>query len=217
MEENIRSNRTCVVSYVGIERCDLLYYLIMLGKKFGRKILVIDNSQKKDLFALFEKNDEEDIIEMDDFIVVKDCIVSEEEIRDFDNVFIYAGIRTTGGHYELADEIILAPACDKTDIEYFRNQYPESWAMKKKVFLLLRDRANNKLSEKEAVKLLGVSASDTYSLPVDKSDISSYVSLSHTKKLGNLSYLSSDMRQVIKSGLFRYYQIPEKKIKKIIK
>ena len=43
-----------VVNYEGTERCDIVYYLLRIGKGLNVKTLAVDNSITGDLYHIFD-------------------------------------------------------------------------------------------------------------------------------------------------------------------
>ena len=108
-----------IISYIGKERCDIIYNLVKIGVNAGKRILVIDNSMTHDMFSLFEKNDGGDMQALGNLTICKDYKLGNKA-QEFDCVYLYEGIAP---RYDGKRDIqILAPGCENTEIKQIRTR-----------------------------------------------------------------------------------------------
>ena len=168
-----------IITYVGKEQCDILYHVIMAGIKLGKTIAVFDNSITHDFFEIFSTNKEEDIIETQGIVVAKDYTFIKEK-AEYDYIFIYEGLYPKYKGY--TDLAIIAPSYSKTEWEMIREYGKERSILETKIFLVLRDKINNKISDRVALSILDFDPTYMMNTELNEKDYSSYISLVHNRK-----------------------------------
>ena len=168
-----------IITYVGKEQCDILYHVIMTGAKLGKSIAVFDNSITHDLFHVFCNGAEEDVVESHGIVVAKDYSFKKEETA-YDYIFIYEGLYPRYVGY--TDLAIVAPSYSRTEWDILKEHLKERETMEIKTFLVLRDKINNKFSDKVALSLLGFDPTYMMNTEFHSKDYSSYISLTHNGK-----------------------------------
>lgn len=168
-----------IITYVGKEQCDILYYMIQIGIKLGKSIAVFDNSITHDLFSLFSSEENEDIVETKGIVVAKDYIIKREQ-QVYDYIFIYEGLypRYTG----YTDYAIIAPSYSKVEWDMIRDFVKSCEQMEIRNMLILRDKINNKVSDRVALAKLGFDPNSMITVEFNEKDYSSYISLLHNAK-----------------------------------
>lgn len=205
-----------IVTYTGKERCDILYFLIQIGKRMGKKILAVDNSYTHDLFLLFQKDDGEEIYQLDNLTICKDC-KPDRKVRDYDIVFIYEGLLA---RYEgERDKIILAPSCEKAEMEMVISGFKGNIEIKEdsldNVYIVARDQVNRKFTSRTIAKMYGLKAENCFDMSFDEKDYSMYISLTHNGYTNFM--LSPQMYDLIESMAADLYGIDARTLKKIMK
>lgn len=88
-----------VVNYVGTERCDIVYYLLRIGKGLNVKTLAVDNSITGDLYHIFDKGEQDHVSEYGSVTVARNKLVGLEEAQEYDVVIIYEGLYPRYSNY----------------------------------------------------------------------------------------------------------------------
>ena len=132
-----------IISYIGKERCDIIYNLVKIGVNAGKRILVIDNSMTHDMFSLFEKNDGGDMQSLGNLTICKDYKLGNKA-QEFDCVYLYEGIAP---RYDGKRDIqILAPGCENTEIKQIRTYLDElkenGVVLPENTYVIERDKLN---------------------------------------------------------------------------
>lgn len=205
-----------VITYTGKERCDILYFLIQIGIKTGHKIAVIDNSFTHDLFALYEKEDKEEIVVIDNLTVTKDRLIGKKA-KEFDFVFIYEGLVARCS--EKRDFTILAPTCERREIdivgESFKEAIKNATINHDNILIIARDVVTRKISAKEIALRYELPTELYYDLDLDEKDYGVYVALTnnHRAKLN----LSAQMFELMEFLAAKLYKVDAKTFKKLMK
>lgn len=133
-----------VVNYVGTERCDIVYYLLRIGKGLNVKTLAVDNSITGDLYHIFDKSEQDHVSEYGSVTVARNKLVGLEEAQEYDVVIIYEGLYPRYNNYR--NITIFAPSENESEWEMlrpFRDTLFDS-----KVYCILRNAVTAKTSEK---------------------------------------------------------------------
>lgn len=133
-----------VVNYVGTERCDIVYYLLRIGKGLNVKTLAVDNSITGDLYHIFDKGEQDHVSEYGSVTVARNKLVGLEEAQEYDVVIIYEGLYPRYNNYR--NITIFAPSENESEWEMlqpFRDTLFDS-----KVYCILRNAVTAKTSEK---------------------------------------------------------------------
>mgnify|MGYP006983163144 CR=1 FL=1 len=205
-----------IISYIGKERCDIIYHLIKIGINAGKRLLVIDNSMTHDLFSLFEKNDGEDIQEHGNLTICKDYKLGKKA-QEYDCVYLYEGIVP---RYEGKRDVqIIAPGCENTEIKQIRAYLDElvnnGTEFPEETYVIERDKVNRKITAKTLSSLLNVNTQNCIDLEFDVKDYSQYVSLTHNMRTS--SAVSAQMYEVIESIAVVVYNTNAKMLKKLMR
>lgn len=206
-----------VISYVGKERCDLLYYVTTLGQRAGKEILVIDNSVTHDFFNLYEKIDHEDIVESDFITVCKDYCMDEQLKEEYDYIFIYEGISKMHSYKGPRDTTIVAVSMEDTELRNIKNairDYDEN--AKLNPVLIIRDCVNNKINVADIAEKLHINPEVMFRIGFDQRDYAMYINLSHNK-IGKFRGMSPEMEDAVSCIGEFLYQLDSKTVKRIMR
>lgn len=205
-----------IISYIGKERCDIIYNLVKIGVNAGKRILVIDNSMTHDMFSLFEKNDGGDMQALGNLTICKDYKLGNKA-QEFDCVYLYEGIAP---RYDGKRDIqILAPGCENTEIKQIRTYLDElkenGVVLPENTYVIERDKVNRKITAKTLSTLLNVNTSNCLEMEFDIKDYSAYVCLTHNMRAS--AAVSTQMYEVIETLATVIYSTNEKMLKKLMR
>lgn len=168
---------TQLISYVGLERCDFVYYLQKLLAGLNKNVLVIDNSESHDLIITIAKFTGDEVIQRKRTIFLKDREIAGP-IEMFDYIIVYHGLNPDADIIAKSDEIICCLTYDKIMLE--KIQFAVELAeIDKPCHIIWRDKTSGKISEKNEEARLKLVAKSHYITMLDPEDISMYVSLTH--------------------------------------
>ena len=83
-----------LISFIGTEKCDLLFALAKVGISSGKKILIIDNSVTGDFYNIYNK-DGEDIIDYNSMTIARLFEYDESKVKNYDYIYLYEGLKPT--------------------------------------------------------------------------------------------------------------------------
>lgn len=102
---------TKIISFIGMERCDVVNYLTNALKTKKIRTLVIDNSFSHDLFLSLNRSDEEaDYLEQGRVIFMRNkCVTIEDTgaFEKFDVVVLYHGLNVNYDMLSMSDYMVL--------------------------------------------------------------------------------------------------------------
>lgn len=176
-----------VISFVGLERCDLAYHLARHLAKIDKraKVLMIDNSITKDLFrSLTQANPDVEYAIYESITVLKDKKYNKDACCNFDYCIIYHGMNPEVDTLKESTVTYLSTDYSTTCIEAVKSlNLPEM----KNLVMVYRDKCTKKISEKFIEESLGlkVSVDNRIILDIDLKDSALYISFLHngTQKL----------------------------------
>lgn len=168
---------TQIISYVGLERCDFVYYLQKLIAGLNKNVLVIDNSESHDLIITMAKFTGDEVIQRKRTIFLKDRKI-DGPIDMFDYIIVYHGLNPDSDVIAKSDDVICCFTYDKIMLEKIKFSV-ELAEIQKPCHIIWRDKTSGKVSEKNEEARLQLIAKSHYITMLDPSDISMYVSLTH--------------------------------------
>lgn len=201
-----------IIPYIGNEKCDLLYFVVKLGLKTGKKILVLDNSFKGDFYEIYKRDVEDDILKEDNLTICRNYKLGMNA-ENYDVVFIYEGVLP---QYEgLADLIIMAPSCEKTDWDRISNVITKNYEKgNRDILFILRDKVNRKVSVRTLAREMGLEEDRCMEIWFDEKDYSLYCSLLENRK--SKIVLSSGMYEAMEQISLQAFELDAKTLKKLI-
>ena len=208
-----------LITFLGMERCDIVYYSAVVFASAGKEVLVVDNSCSHDFFRSIPKPEREPYAKVGNITCVADRKMSYDFFYEFDVVICYNG-RSKG---EDATEII-----NKSDIIYVQTCYSPYMCMDIQALLsddiegdyeiIYRDKPSGKVSEKMLIDELGFipeAIKESYIFTYDLQDYSCYINFlrnGHQK----LSPLSGDIKTFLQSLYDEFMpEIDKKEAKKL--
>lgn len=184
------------IAFRGKEKGDFPYYIAksLASNKF--KIAVIDNSYAKDLYeSVHQYKDDEQAVEKENIVYIRDAEVTDEFKDKFDYVVYYMGLNDAEQNAEYS--FILH---DYSRVGIHKMQETDKELLDKSYFIM-RDKVSNKVTERDVVKLLEIKEDQVLGyIPLDDKDEIAYINFSHTGRQ-RIKDTSIDMQLAVMSTL----------------
>ena len=212
---------TKVISFLGMERCDMIVYLINAMQSKKARTLVFDNSISQDLFGSLKRADEaSDYMECGRTTYMRNKCVNYEHpevFEKFDVVIIYHGLNANLDLLDLSDYVIFQtdyiPATCNLIQSYLDMSIVES-IEKEKFAMVYRDKGSSKISEQLIKKLYGLTGVEQeYVIYFDEGNFNAYLNFCWNGIQKNVG-LSAEMRNVIGDLKKRMVGEDKKKVEK---
>lgn len=184
------------IAFRGKEKGDFPYYIAksLASNKF--KVAVIDNSYAKDLYeSVHQYKDDEQAVEKENIVYIRDAEVTDEFKDKFDYVVYYMGLND---------------AEQNTEYSFILHDYSRGGIHKMqetdkdlldKSYFIMRDKVSNKVTERDVVKLLEIKEDQVLGyIPLDDKDEIAYINFSHTGRQ-RIKDTSIDMQLAVMSTL----------------
>ena len=176
----------------GKEKADIAYFLAKSLASNDFLVAIIDNSYSKDLFdSINQKESDENFIEKENIIYLKDALVDEDFTNKFDFVLFYQG----------SNETVV-----KSDYSFVITDYTKplisdvkrlSDDIKDKSYFIFRDKVTGKITEANISRELDISKDKILGyLPLNLKDEVTYQGFTYTGR-GRLKETSSDMKYAV--------------------
>lgn len=195
-----------IITYIGLERCDLLYYLVKLGRLAGKHILVIDNSFSGDYAAIYTK-EESDMVEYENVTIARGYALTEQVASQYDFVFLYYG-RNLKGLSVNADYYVLAENQEYLPMEHLKAAL-ESSRFESSPYLIVRDKVNNKLNNKTYAEMLGIHPYMTYDLYLEPSEYQIYMNIARDGR-AKVKHLDEQTENMLIDLSIQWYDVSQK-------
>lgn len=170
-----------MIDYVGTERCDILYYIVKIGKNLKKNILVIDNSITGDLFHLYkDENNTEG--EEGSVRILRNRVVGKDEAAAYDTVIVYEGLYPEYTNYR--DLTIFAPNENEAEWEMMK-PFVENRKDNGDIICILRDRATKKVNSKVVSQYFGIELDEVLEEEYGDNGYVAYVALMQNH-MGNI-------------------------------
>jgi len=184
------------IAFRGKEKGDFPYYIAksLASNKF--KVAVIDNSYAKDLYeSVHQYKDDEQAVEKENIVYIRDAEVTDEFKDKFDYVVYYMGLNDAEQNAEYS--FILH---DYSRVGIHKMQETDKDLLDKSYFIM-RDKVSNKVTERDVVKLLEIKEDQVLGyIPLDDKDEIAYINFSHTGRQ-RIKDTSIDMQLAVMSTL----------------
>ena len=206
---------TKIIYIVGNAKVDIPYYLLQLGERAGKSILVIDNAKRKTLSDLFakEEKDTKEFIEYKSLTIGRNVRYFEEVRGLYDYVFVIKGESAVYDKWaEHADLQIVITNYEKSERQKIKELIKENIDTDK-AFVLFRDKITSKVSENDILKEFKMRKAEFNALVFNDSDYALYIALLENKK-GNVGAVSGEMKEVLQDLSMRIYGMTDKDFKK---
>lgn len=188
---------TTLISVVGLERMDVIYYVSRLLSCAGYRIMIVDNTRLHELFYSIRKaDDQERLAQTNNIYTIKNCAFSEEFFNQFDYVFIAHGFEVEDTLWFNSDIYLL-----QTDLKACTTYGIKKQMTKEigKVNLLVFDMYGKKVTMEVLRKEIGVTTEqveDMYELFYNETDYLHYMQLLRNGGQ-SIKKLSVDTKNVI--------------------
>ncbi len=140
-----------VIVFAGTEKCDFCYYVSKILAKSREKVVVIDNSNSKELFTAMRhiEDDNEDlyIAKRSETVYLKDIDYSPKFFEAFDYVIIYMGMAIDYALIKESDVSFMMPDYHPRSLEAMKGIDTDGMEF------ILRDKAG-KLTDKAAAFMM---------------------------------------------------------------
>ena len=184
------------IAFRGKEKGDFPYYIAksLASNKF--KVAVIDNSYAKDLYeSVHQYKDDEQAVEKENIVYIRDAEVTDEFKDKFDYVVYYMGLNEAEQNAEYS--FILH---DYSRVGIHKMQETDKELLDRSYFIM-RDKVSNKVTERDVVKLLEIKEDQVLGyIPLDDKDEIAYINFSHTGRQ-RIKDTSIDMQLAVMSAL----------------
>lgn len=209
---------TKVITYIGKERCDIIYYLIKVAARLGKKILVVDNSGIQDLSGVYGLSGNEDKMRKKNVTVCRQYIISEEwresTVNEFDFIFVYEGLKLQQVKVE-SDLLLIGCSFEKREIEIIKNMIGQNSDRKREI-LILRDKTSARFSVRTVMEMLDMPPKKTenYVLEFDEFGYGGYVALTQSgdnEKIALRATAGKDTYDMIQELASELYAITNRK------
>ena len=154
---------TKVISFVGMERCDVINYLTNMLKSKKIRTLVIDNSCSHDLFNSLNKPDNTtDYVEQGRIVFMRNKCVEPTDLgafEKFDVVVIYHGLNVNYDMVFISDYLVIQmnylphTVCSMRECMNLKELMT---LPQENILYLYRDKGSTKVSEAQIRKLLDI-------------------------------------------------------------
>lgn len=193
---------TILISFIGMERCDIVYYVARILNAADKNVLIVDNTINHGIFNSLRKPEGEEMARVGNISAICNKKFSEFFFNCYDYVLIYHGMN-------LNEEL-----CEVSDFRYVVSNF--SPFMTKKVaglinkinenlayYVILREKVYDKISEKlilSELSLKDVQVKEVFHLLYSDTDYICYMNLLRNGSQQPKS-TSSDMKNYLKSVL----------------
>lgn len=145
---------TKIISFIGMERCDLIVYLVNVLKTKSIRTLVIDNSCNQDLFGALRRPDSvTDYLENGRVVFMRNKCVEVNNtgaFEKFDVVIIYHGLNVNYNMLAMSNYLVLQTDYIPVHLQEIRemvdltafDRFPKENSM-----IIYRDKGSGKISE----------------------------------------------------------------------
>lgn len=193
---------TKLISLMGVEDCDIAYYMARALNAVGHRVLVVDNTGSAELFESIRKPDDEEMAQTGELYYIRHKAYSENFFALYDYVLICHGYR------------INAELNEKSDIRFITTDYrPQITGRICKelqrqddnlaYYVICRNKVFSKISERiilEELQLLEKDVKETYQLSYSDQDYACYIGLLRNGA-ASIRSTSAEMKDLLNSFL----------------
>ena len=215
-----------VVSFAGVGRGDILYYLSRYLDADGNKVLFVDNSESKDVYNAIKKADNETIGYQKNVTFVKNLkLPNQDVLADFDFVIVNHGTKfdeewvcESGRCFVMSNYETESMNIAKDLVNCFQEQGKEfSFRLDWNIDFIFRDKAIKSQKDIRFLKEMGIDKvpfSEIFVLNYDAKDYSSYLEFLYA---GRQSIRSADLSNEMMDLLHYMVETLTQKDKKSMK
>lgn len=188
---------TKIISFYGVKRADLLYYLGKLLATTDRPVLLVDNSERSDLFRIFARRDEEEAYYRN-VTVIHMAAYREKTTAPFAYVLVYHGMDLDNEWWEHSELHYLLLNFDRFDTEDIGRGLAGLESLGT-VRLIFSGRLTSKIKDSYIVRELGLpdkTIEDAMELSPETTADAMYLSLERDG-IGKIGKLPKDFKDVL--------------------
>lgn len=203
-----------LISFIGLERCDIVYHYIKLVEKTGNEIVAIDNSCAKDFFKALAKDSGSEIYaETGNTPVSCNVGYSPDFYNQFDVAVCYHGMNIDKEIVEYSDYVFLCTDYSYACLSQLRELME---GIDKPVTMIYRDKVTKKISERTVDHTIHCNVKDRYILPFSDVDYASYITFSHNG-IQSQKELSEDYKEMLALMITQTMEVADKDARKLLK
>ncbi len=204
-----------IISFAGVKRGDVVYYIAKLLATFDEPVLVVDNSEQHDAFRSVHHKGDRDEAYVKNITFVHDIAFSERMTSAFNYTVVYHGMDIEPTWWHNSDDRFIVTNYDRFDINDIRDSIarlePET------VGLIFTDKVSSKITEHYIVEVLNLPEEvieNAIEIPRDDSIEAAKQSLQHDK-IYKVAKLPGTMKKALTDIFERV--VPEDKKRKMDK
>ncbi len=184
------------IAFRGKEKGDFPYYIAKSLASNEFKVAVIDNSYAKDLYeSVHQYKDDEQSVEKENIVYIRDAEVDDEFSEKFDYVIYYLGLNEAEQEAEYS---FILHDYSGTGIHNLQNTPKD---LLDNSYFIMRDKVSNKVTERDVAKFLDIDEEQVLGyIPLDDKDEIAYMNFSHTGRQ-RIKDTSTDMQLAVISAL----------------
>lgn len=158
---------TKLISFVGMERCDVIVYLANMFRTKRIRALLIDNSCDQDLFGSLNRADYKlDYLEQGRIVYMRNKCVEPDDLgafEKFDVVVVYHGLNVNYDMVNISDYVVLQTDYFPANIRTIMNCMELDRVLSlplENIMYVYRDKGSTKVSEAQIKKMMDIPTVD---------------------------------------------------------
>lgn len=204
-----------IISFAGVKREDVVYYISKLLATFDEPVLVVDNSEQQGVFRSVHHRDEDGEIYVKNIAFIHNIAYSERMVDVFQYTIVYHGMEIDQTWWDHSDERFLFTNYDRFDVDDIRD-------MLRNVDigymgLIFTDKVTDKITERYLVEKLELPKGvldDAIEIPREDSIEAARIAFQYNK-IGKVNRLPQAMKRPLTTIFNRI--APEDKKRKMDK
>lgn len=216
-----------LISFIGEERADFAYYVAVILKNTGKRVLVLDNSISGDLFTAVARNNPDAMMErthsVQNLVFVRCAAYQAESFSKFDYVICYAGNSYIEDTICKSDLVCFMPDYRPVSLNRGRDllcsllEQAGMEAAEGKYFIIMRDLVSDKITDLAIAELMQTDTERIIGhIADDPGDYAKYITFLYNGRQ-TIKGLSSDYMGALNYVIGRITNENEKMIRKIMK
>lgn len=187
-----------LISVMGLNRCDFVYYLARILNAASKRVLVVDNSARHEMFECIPKVEGAELGQTGDIYYMCQKAYSEAFFSQFDFVIVFHGLHINAELNEKSDYRFLETdylANTTKDI----NKQLERQNTNLTYYVIFRDKVFNKITERMILEELGMqekNINEQFEISYNEQDYMCYLGLLRNGA-AQIKSTSTDMRSVL--------------------
>ena len=186
-----------IISFAGVKRGDVVYYIAKLLATFDEPVLVVDNSDQHDTFRSVHHKGDIDEAYVRNITFVRDIAFSERMISAFNYVVVYHGMDIEPTWWNNSDDRFIVTNYDRFDIDDIRDAMAH--VAPEPIGLIFTDKVSGKITERFIVEMLNLPEEvieHAIEIPRDDAIEAAKLSLQHDR-IYKVAKLPSTMKKAL--------------------